>query len=406
MSLFNRKMYMHSAVAGRSVREFEPSRTIGARAQLYRDRTRGFDYLRVSLAIAVILWHSWGITYGREAIDGALRSPVGLLVPLVVPMFFALSGYLVTMSFYRTDTIGQFLMLRGIRIFPALVVEILLAALILGPFLTTAPLREYFGDPDFWQYFLNCVGLVQYVLPGVFEGNPYPRVVNGSLWTVPYELECYLYFIGFALLGAKRARSVFLLGLVAALFVVAAFGIVSGKGLIAYLKDVLLDGAAVNANLQAAGEAAFIIADPAQLAVASFLAGAAIFAYRDRLPYDWRLAMVALLLSLSLFRNEYYHVAALPIAYLTVWIGLLNPPATWLVSKGDYSYGMYLYAFPIQQLVVYLAMPQVSFLTTFAVALVLTFAFAVFSWHLVEKPFQMLKKHVRRGKPPVLRATT
>jgi peptidoglycan/LPS O-acetylase OafA/YrhL len=161
--------------------------------------------------------------------------------------------------------------------------------------------------------------------------------------------------------------------------------------LVVHLKNTLLDPVAINPNLQAADAGIFILADPAQLAVASFLAGAAIFAYRDRLPCNIWLAALSLLVSLALFRSEYYHITALPIAYLTVWIGLLNPRGTWIVTKGDYSYGIYLYSFPIQQVVAHLAMPDVSFLATFALSMPLVLVFAIFSWHMVEKPFQALK---------------
>ena len=82
-------------------------------------------------------------------------------------------------------------MFRGLRIVPALAVEITLSALLLGPLLTTESMAQYFSDPKFFKYFLNVLGLIHYQLPGVFLQNPYPDVVNGSLWSVPYELECY-----------------------------------------------------------------------------------------------------------------------------------------------------------------------------------------------------------------------
>ena len=97
-------------------------------------------------------------------------------------MFFALSGFLVAGSMERTPKLSQFLTLRIIRLVPALAVEVLLCALILGPLVTNKPLWDYFAAPEFWAYFRNIVGDVHFTLPGVFEDNKLPRIVNASLW--------------------------------------------------------------------------------------------------------------------------------------------------------------------------------------------------------------------------------
>jgi peptidoglycan/LPS O-acetylase OafA/YrhL len=98
----------------------------------------------------------------------------------------------------------MFLGLRAIRIFPALFVEVILSALILGPLVTTLPPQLYFSDPLFFNYLLNAIGDVHFLLPGVFADNPWPRVVNGQLWTIPYELYCYCAISIIALIGLKR----------------------------------------------------------------------------------------------------------------------------------------------------------------------------------------------------------
>src|SRR5271168_2704028 len=109
----------------------------------------------------------------------------------IVPAFFALSGFLVTGSALRVRATSTFLMFRVLRILPALLVEVTLSALVLGPIFTTLPLRHYFSDPQFFRYFGNIVGWITFYLPGVFHDNIYPTV-NGNLWTLPAELDCYL----------------------------------------------------------------------------------------------------------------------------------------------------------------------------------------------------------------------
>lgn len=105
-------------------------------------------------------------------------------------MFFGLSGFLVAGSAKRLD-LKNFLLNRSSRIFPALIVEIVLSALVLGPLVTTYPLAKYFTGLHFYTYFLNIFGVVQLKLPGVFLNNPVAEVVNSSIWTVPLEMGCY-----------------------------------------------------------------------------------------------------------------------------------------------------------------------------------------------------------------------
>jgi peptidoglycan/LPS O-acetylase OafA/YrhL len=110
---------------------------------------------------------------------------------MILPMFFALSGFLVTGSLFRTRTLTEFIALRLLRLVPALAVEVTLSAVVLGALFTSLPIGQYFSDPAFWKYFLNIAGRIHYSLPGVFQDNPIP-IVNISLWTIPYELEWYL----------------------------------------------------------------------------------------------------------------------------------------------------------------------------------------------------------------------
>jgi peptidoglycan/LPS O-acetylase OafA/YrhL len=121
-------------------------------------------------------------------------------------MFFALSGYLVAGSLERSKTILTFIGLRVIRIYPALAVEVALSAFLIGTAVTTLPLAAYFRDPLFWKYLLNVTGHIHYFLPGVFENNPWPKMVNVQLWTVPIELLCYVALTALALFGGVQRK--------------------------------------------------------------------------------------------------------------------------------------------------------------------------------------------------------
>jgi peptidoglycan/LPS O-acetylase OafA/YrhL len=155
----------------------------------------GFDYLRLWLAISVVAVHSPMTTNGDH------HRPLNAYVRAVLPMFFALSGFLVAGSLERSKTLLTFLGLRVIRIYPALVVEVVLSAFLIGVFVTTYPLAGYFSDPLFFLYLRNALGDIHYFLPGVFANNPWPGVVNFQLWTVPFELLCYVLLTALVLLA-------------------------------------------------------------------------------------------------------------------------------------------------------------------------------------------------------------
>ena len=134
------------------------NRTILTEQQKAEGLTTGFDYLRLGLSVAVLVWHSILLTAGPAAYSGLWSGPFRFIPAAILPMFFALSGFLVTGSLMRTN-IHHFLALRAIRLVPALAVEVTLSALILGVAFTTMPLREYFtsrNSSDISEISLAC----------------------------------------------------------------------------------------------------------------------------------------------------------------------------------------------------------------------------------------------------------
>ena len=359
---------------------------------LYKGKTSGFDYLRIGLAVGVLAWHSFGLTYGRAAIDGTLSHPAFRVpINMILPMFFALSGFLVTASLYRTRSIKVYLTFRALRIVPALSVEITLAALVLGPLLTVFALSDYFSDARFYKYFLNIVGLVQYELPGLFLDNPYPAVVNGSLWTLPYELECYVYLMLFFMLGMFRSRYFVLLAFAIVTVIVVQLGFTSTKGVIIAIKNLLLEASDLEPNLQRETGTRIELD---RILVLSFFAGSVLYAWRESIPFSAILAALSAVIAVVfLLSPTLYFYSPLFIGYFTIWLGLLNPAKWALLEKGDYSYGIYLYAFPVQQAVAMSGLTANNYVLHFLLSLAIVSVFAVFSWHVIEKPFLALKRH-------------
>jgi len=173
----------------------------------------------------------------------------------------------------------KFLGLRVIRIYPALVIEVLLSAFLIGASVTSLPLKNYFRDPLFWKYLLNSLGDIHFFLPGVFKNNPVPDLVNFQLWTVPYELFCYAILAGLVILG-RVIRKV--------MIPLAAFGLVIHF----MLNDVQAPSIVGRVN--------------GELLVIAFLTGVSLYLYKDKIPWSFPILAGAMITSVPLLRRARY----------------------------------------------------------------------------------------------------
>ncbi len=336
-----------------------------------KGKSSGFDYLRISLAIGIIGWHTVVTAYGAGVQAQALSGPWRALPAVIVPMFFALSGFLVASSLGR-NSIPAFLGLRALRILPGLAIEICVSALVLGPLLTTMPLREYFADPRFGSYLLSMLGDMHYFLPGLFADNPFPHYVNAQLWTIPLELGCYVGLAIGTAIGLCRAPGTVVCTVLTLYAVWAADAVLNGRE-------------------WAVGSTA-----PAHVLPLCFLAGVTLHALRERVVASVRLGLIALglaLLALDIPGCDY--LIPFPVAYATVTLGLLNPRRWGLVAWGDYSYGVYIYGFPIEQVAASGGVFH-SWFMVLVLSLPVILGLAMLSWHLIEKPALGLRHHLSK----------
>lgn len=333
--------------------------TIAGRMASIGNRPSGFDYLRVILAVSIVAFHTVVVCYGDEVNDAWWSIWwFRMAQSFPVPSFFALSGFLVAGSIER-NSIPAFIALRVMRIAPALAVEVFISALVIGASVTILPLKDYFSDPEFRRYFLNIVGNIHFTLPGVFADLPNSKV-NLQLWTVPYELECYIAIVVLALIGFVK-RPALLLSAALALGVFSAAHMFRN---------------AVAADLGVLQRDAL---------VTCFLLGVAFYLLRTKIPYHVGLFAA----SIAIFPVAFYFpkfdiLSLVPITYITVYLGLTNPAKTIIVRNADYSYGVYLYGYPVQQLVVYLFPDFRNPAFNFVVSLPVICAFAMASWRLIE----------------------
>ncbi len=324
-----------------------------------------FDCLRLIASVLVLYSHSYSLLL-READEPLRRLSFGQhgLDEVAVILFFAMSGYLVTLSWSRDPQIWRFLQRRGLRIFPALAAVVLGSVFLLGPVLTTLDAGHYFGSFSTWTYLSKITSFPpQQGLPGVFENNPIPSVINGSLWTLRLEVVMYLVLAALGVLGLLRRR----------VFALAAAGV-----------------------LLVLGEVVFRLGTSWGLQLSDYLVNASVFFVgvvlaQSRLPSNIpRAAMQAWLFTLAVaWIVPHSHILfVLGIAPAVVFTAIAL--SCRMERFGDYSYGIYLWAFPVQQSVLGLV-PGLAPGTLFAITLPITLVLAVLSWHLIEQRALSLK---------------
>ena len=362
----------------------------------------GFAFLRHALSVTILVHHC------RIAIRGDRIEPVAdvtlqnsdfILVltsgeafrPFLfalVASFFALSGFLVAGSAVRTGNMRVFLTFRGLRILPALMSEVTLSAIVLGAFLTTLPVTEYYSSPGFWRYFGNIAGFVTFYLPGVFETNPVPGIVNINLWTLTPEFYCYIIITALIGFGAFRQKSL-LLGLFAALTLICVFTTLPGFS--------LLDTRDSNTHFSS------------WFIVYLFLTGVVFYCFSDRIPFSFGLmALSGAIYFVGMILRLPDVMSCLALVYFTLSAGALKFPGFGFLERYDYSYGIYLYGYPIGQTLIYvldrnglLVKTAPVYLGVIIATLILTLLFSAISWRYIEQPFLALKRYVAKPKKPV-----
>jgi peptidoglycan/LPS O-acetylase OafA/YrhL len=296
--------------------------------------------------------------------------------------FFVLSGYQVAGSWTSDPSIGRFVFKRMLRILPPLIVMSMITALVIGPLVTNWPLGYYFDASQTWGYVLNNATVLnlQHTLPGVFDHNPYPWSVNGSIWTLPIEIVGYVVVLILGVVGViKRWRPVSVVLLVA---VVAL--------------DLYM---VTHPDAGSPSWLALSVAPVAQFLV-PFMIGLVLYTYRDRIPLSPKVAVAAFVLQLLVNATPAGEfLTTITIAYAALTLASRWPRRLAVRNKdwASCSYGVYLYGFLIQQVLAYLGVYD-KWLLAF-LALVLAYTVGIASWHLIEKPTMRLRSLLPKPAP-------
>lgn len=318
-----------------------------------------FTALRWILASAVMISHAWDLTHPVRGLDPSvviLSFPVSRLA---VFLFFTLSGFLVTGSLFKRGYFA-FLTARALRLLPGLWVMLLVVPFVLWWAFGTMTFGDFVRADEtqrfIWRNALLLGG--EYQLPGIFDDHYLTRVVNGSLWTIPYEVRCYIALAVAAAIGLTQPRWRFTILLLAG-FIAHLLLPEMGRGL-----------------------------DEARRLGLSFFLGVAAWLWRERLLLSWPLVVVVVAAALAVPDTAQIKVPLIQLGFgYLVLVSAFCVPARWKAFSArmpDYSYGIYIYAFPAQQAAVALGVTDPW--ANIGIAFLMTLPVAALSWHIIEKP--------------------
>ncbi len=403
-------------------------------------RDNSLTFLRLAFALAVVCGHSWVLGgFGEEPLHrwtgGALSGR-----EFAVQGFFVLSGFLIAKSLAENPSLWRFACHRAFRILPAFWVYLGLMVFVLAPWLIALRWPDRFsylervtlGPLPAWNYLLKNWALQggEFNLAPLFAGNPVRFDVNGSLWSVCFEAKLYLYAA--AAVGARLlpTRAALLGGLLAAVaawsfgWVVAAFFAVvcvwrvlmpAGRGAAVLFAVVY----ALHAVLTFAPQALQILPvrlviwllpvfdEPFRVSAVAFLGGTLCWRYRAQFRWETRwLLLATTALAASVTCGQWSFIMPLALPYVVLFLGA-RLPFQKVERWGDFSYGIYIFSFPLQQLLAHWGVAGASLPVYLAASLALSIAAGVLSWFCVEKPALRLGRRLGAWRPAfTLRRTT
>jgi peptidoglycan/LPS O-acetylase OafA/YrhL len=342
-----------------------------------------FEVIRLLLATLVVVLHCYDLTGAHYTDYLAAWTGGQISLPyIIIRGFVIMSGYLVLKSLQRSTSVKQYLWRRFLRIYPPLVVALILCALVAGPFLTTLSVADYYRHRDTWLHMAYSlrIFMVKHTecLPGVFVNNPATCAVNGSLWTIWVEEILYVGLIAIFFIRKRLLllRAVLIITWITLIVVHQLANRYWSEMSIPFSRSIQWDYFADLLVYFCSGCLMTIISWKNMR--------------RNRILLAITLAAAVVACSLDIYEPLGYllYPVAL-VAFGSDCIPLLLKPFRW----GNPSYGLYIYSYPIQQMLIQWLAPSAGMLLLLGVPLSFVAGYA--SWHLVETPFLKLKERVK-----------
>ncbi|HRP88495.1 MAG TPA: acyltransferase [Edaphocola sp.] len=335
--------------------------------------TNSFDFIRLGLASIVVLAHFIVLT-GIE--ERPLWAKI-FTTHLAVKGFFILSGYLILSSYLKTPDIKTYLVKRAKRLLPAYCSIILLSTFFLG-LLSNLNYLDYITHPQVWKYFFSNLFFLNFLepsLPGVFLNNPVKEIVNGSLWTLKIEISFYLFvpFLVYIFRKLNNKKAIY-------------FSIII-LYLLGYFFRVLI--------LKYSNSYPFLESLINQLpgSIQYFCVGMGFYLFVD--SKHFKNPIILLLGCLMLLEKQLFNTTLLwPIGLgiIIMYIGFTFKNLANCLNGNDYSYGVYIFHFPILQTLISVQVLSLPYWLVFLLYILTVSILAFLSWNQIEKPFLRRKK--------------
>lgn len=325
------------------------------------DRDNSYTLVRLFAASLVIVSHSFVVLTGSTDAQ-PLSWAAYDLGAIAVNIFFVLSGVMISRSFALRPNLLKFAKARLLRIYPGLLFAAVVTAVVIGPIATELPLTTYWSHLETWIYPLRVAyEFAAAHLPDVFTNNP-RQDTNASLWTIKYELLAYLGFMIVAALGFTRRKWWLLLALA-----ISAIAVISGIG---------MDG---HHEAATGSIARFSFC---------FVSGMVAYTWLDQMRLSPLAAGIGVVVALSLSATPIGEIVSVwAFGYAALTLGSIVVPMPEKLRRTDISYGLYLYGWPVQQVISHrVNWGGAMVLAHIATTIVVAGLFATVSWFLIEKP--------------------
>ena len=334
-------------------------------------RDNNFNIIRFIAASLVLYSHSFPLTSGFGNAE-PLKNAVGMTWGcLAVDVFFITSGFLITGSYFSRNNLISFVWARVLRIYPALIVNMIFCVYIVGLYFTEIIKFDYIRDFQTINFFLRNSFLffgVKLKLPGVFHDIPLEYVVNGSIWTLPYEVKMYAILAAFLFFYSISKKSLIKINLKTISLCVVFLCLV--VFFFNHFHPLLSKNSLKFVRL-------FLV----------FFTGSLFYIFRDKIRLSTKWFFIALFVVLASAKNNdlFFVFYYLFLPYIVFYLAYVPAGKIRNFNKiGDYSYGIYIYAFPVQQSMASIR-PGITVSEMILYSSVITFTLSFLSWHLIEK---------------------
>ena len=343
-------------------------------------RDNNFNLIRFIAAFGVLFSHSFSLAIGSTDTEPFKQFFGMSFGQIAVDIFFISSGFLIANSLFIKKDLANFFWARFLRIYPGLFAAVIFCVFFVGLYFTSYPVEQYLMNPQTYIFIAKNTVLFfgeEPGLPGVFESLPWPGVVNGSLWTLPFEVRAYCLLVVFSVVihhlitwskGLLSERLLYLL--------------IPLMGMIIYIVNHFYTFLPIS----------YFSSEDFRL-YSLFFIGTACYIFKDNLVLSKRYfyAILFFLLISAMHTDLFFIVYNATIFYVIFYIAYIPKGRVRKFNQyGDYSYGIYIYAWPVQQSVIAL-MPGINVLELCIYSFALTVLLSYFSWHCIEKKALRLK---------------